>query len=73
MDWKYLFTSFEGRIGRQQMWMGIIVLMVVSLVANVLDMLFGTIDVEFGDRDHRRALRAGLDLSGRRTLCQALA
>lgn len=46
MDWKYLFTSFEGRIGRQQMWMGIIVLMVVSLVANVLDMLFGTIDVE---------------------------
>ena len=48
MDWKYLFTSFEGRIGRQQMWMGIIVLMVVSLVANVLDMLFGTIDVESG-------------------------
>ena len=73
MDWKYLFTSFEGRIGRQQMWMGIIVLMVVSLVANVLDMLFGTIDVESANRDHRRAFRARLDLSGRRALCQALA
>jgi uncharacterized membrane protein YhaH (DUF805 family) len=48
MDWKYLLTSFEGRIGRQQMWMGIIVLMVVSLIATVLDMLFGTMDQETG-------------------------
>jgi uncharacterized membrane protein YhaH (DUF805 family) len=48
MDWKYLFTSFEGRIGRQQMWMGIIVLVVASLIATVLDMLFGTIDIESG-------------------------
>ena len=48
MDWKYLLTSFEGRIGRQQMWMGIIVLMVVSLIATVLDILFGTMDQETG-------------------------
>ena len=48
MDWRYLLTSFEGRIGRQQMWMGIIVLMVVSLIATVLDILFGTMDQETG-------------------------
>ena len=42
MDWKYLFTSFEGRIGRQQMWMGIIVLIVISIVVAVLDMILGT-------------------------------
>lgn len=42
MDWKYLFTSFEGRIGRQQMWMGIIVLIVISIIVGVLDMILGT-------------------------------
>ena len=42
MDWKYLFTSFEGRIGRQQMWMGIIVLIAISIVVAVLDMILGT-------------------------------
>jgi uncharacterized membrane protein YhaH (DUF805 family) len=46
MDWKYLFTSFEGRIGRQQMWMGIIVLTVISIVATVLDLMLGTISAE---------------------------
>ena len=48
MDWKYLFTSFEGRIGRQQMWMGIIVLFVVGIIAMVLDMILGTISAESG-------------------------
>ena len=48
MDWKYLFTSFEGRIGRQQMWMGIIVLIVISIVATVLDLLLGTMSAESG-------------------------
>ena len=42
MDWKYLLTSFEGRIGRQQMWMGIIVLIAISIVVAVLDMILGT-------------------------------
>ena len=42
MDWKYLFTSFEGRIGRQSFWMGILVMVVVSIIAGVLDMILGT-------------------------------
>jgi uncharacterized membrane protein YhaH (DUF805 family) len=42
MDWKYLFTSFEGRIGRQQMWLGIIVLIVIGIVASILDLILGT-------------------------------
>jgi uncharacterized membrane protein YhaH (DUF805 family) len=42
MDWKYLYTSLEGRIGRQTFWMGIIVLIVVSIIASVLDLILGT-------------------------------
>ena len=43
MDWKYLFTSFEGRIGRQSFWLGVLVMFVISIVAGVLDMIFGTL------------------------------
>lgn len=43
MDWKYLFTSLEGRIGRQSFWMGIIVMIVISIIASVLDMILGTV------------------------------
>lgn len=32
MDWKWLFTSFDGRIGRKQFWIGIVVLIIVSIV-----------------------------------------
>ncbi len=42
MDWKYLYTSFEGRIGRQSFWLGIIVLIVVSIIAGVIDAVLGT-------------------------------
>lgn len=42
MDWKYLFTSFEGRIGRQSYWMGVLALVAVSVVAGVLDAILGT-------------------------------
>jgi uncharacterized membrane protein YhaH (DUF805 family) len=42
MDWKYLFTSFEGRIGRQSYWMGVLVLIGVSIVAGLLDAILGT-------------------------------
>ena len=57
MDWKYLFTSFEGRIGRQQMWMGIIVLMVVSLVASVArHACSAPSTASTGYRHHQRAL-----------------
>jgi uncharacterized membrane protein YhaH (DUF805 family) len=42
MDFKYLFTSFEGRIGRQSYWMGVIALMVVGFIAGLLDAILGT-------------------------------
>ena len=42
MDWKYLFTSFEGRIGRQSYWTGIVVFVAVSIVAALLDVIVGT-------------------------------
>ena len=32
MDWKYLFTSFDGRIGRQQWWIGTIVMIIIVLI-----------------------------------------
>lgn len=32
MDWKWLYTSFEGRISRKQFWIGVVVLAVVALV-----------------------------------------
>jgi uncharacterized membrane protein YhaH (DUF805 family) len=43
MDWKYLFTSFEGRIGRQGYWMGVLVFIGVSIVAALLDVILGTV------------------------------
>lgn len=40
MDWKYLYTSFEGRIARKQFWFGvlgfIVVGIVLSLIANLI-------------------------------------
>ena len=42
MDWKYLFTSLEGRIGRQSYWMGTIVFIVINVIASALDMMLGT-------------------------------
>lgn len=42
MDWKYLFTSLEGRIGRKSYWLGSIAIGVVILIAELLDMLAGT-------------------------------
>jgi uncharacterized membrane protein YhaH (DUF805 family) len=32
MNWQSLFTSFDGRIGRKQFWIGVVVLMVASIV-----------------------------------------
>ena len=37
MNWGYLFTSMEGRIGRKSIWMGVVVLIVISLIASILD------------------------------------
>lgn len=41
MDWKYLFTSFEGRINRAKFWAGIGVLFAIGIVATILDAVLG--------------------------------
>ncbi len=41
MDWKYLFTSFEGRINRAKFWAGIGVFILIGIVAQILDMILG--------------------------------
>jgi uncharacterized membrane protein YhaH (DUF805 family) len=41
MDWKYLFTSLEGRIGRQSYWMGVIAITVITIVAALIDVMIG--------------------------------
>jgi uncharacterized membrane protein YhaH (DUF805 family) len=41
MDWKYLFTSFEGRINRGKWWAGVAVLFAIGVVAIVIDNLLG--------------------------------
>lgn len=42
MDWKYLLTSFDGRINRAKFWAGIGVLIAVGIVATIIDALLGT-------------------------------
>ena len=42
MDWKYLFTSLEGRIGRQSYWMGVIAMTVITIAAALIDLVLGT-------------------------------
>ncbi len=36
IDWKYLFTSVDGRINRQLWWIGVGVLFVVWLVSGII-------------------------------------
>ena len=36
MDFKYLFTSFEGRINRAKYWAGMIILAVISIILGLL-------------------------------------
>ncbi len=42
MDWKYLLTSFEGRINRGKFWAGVGVLIAASILASIVDMMLGT-------------------------------
>jgi uncharacterized membrane protein YhaH (DUF805 family) len=43
MDWKYLFTSFEGRISRQPFWLSLLALVIIEWIAMiVLGLVFGT-------------------------------
>ena len=41
MDWKYLLTSFDGRINRAKFWAGVGVLIAVSIVASIIDSILG--------------------------------
>ena len=36
MDWKYLYLNFDGRIARKDWWIGIIIIVVVSLIISAL-------------------------------------
>lgn len=42
MDWKYLLTSFEGRINRAKFWAGVGVLIAIGILATILDAILGT-------------------------------
>lgn len=43
MDWKYLFTSFEGRINRKPFWLSLLALVVVEwILILVLSLVLGT-------------------------------
>ena len=42
MDFKYLLTSFDGRINRAKFWAGVGVLIAIGIVATLIDMLLGT-------------------------------
>jgi uncharacterized membrane protein YhaH (DUF805 family) len=42
MDWKWLFTSFQGRTNRQPFWLGLLALIIAEwVVMLVLSMVFG--------------------------------
>ena len=44
-DWKYLFTSFDGRINREPFWAGVLVLIganiVLAIIGGILGAIFG--------------------------------
>ena len=44
-DWKYLFTSFDGRINREPFWAGVLLLIganiVLSIIGGILGAIFG--------------------------------
>jgi uncharacterized membrane protein YhaH (DUF805 family) len=43
MNWKHLFTSFEGRASRQPFWLGILVMIIVQWVLMlILGIVLGT-------------------------------
>jgi uncharacterized membrane protein YhaH (DUF805 family) len=42
MDWKYLLTSFDGRINRAKFWAAIGVFIAAGVIAMIIDMLLGT-------------------------------
>lgn len=45
MDWVYLFTSLEGRIGRAGYWLGVIPISVIMTVAVLIDAAQGRLSL----------------------------
>ncbi len=44
MDFKYLFTSFDGRINRAKYWAGVVILAIISIVLGfVIGLVFGIV------------------------------
>lgn len=41
MDWKYLLTSFDGRINRAKFWAGVGVFIAIGIVAAIIDGILG--------------------------------
>ncbi|MDI6025517.1 DUF805 domain-containing protein [Corticibacterium sp. UT-5YL-CI-8] len=41
MDWKYLLTSYQGRINRAKFWAGVGLLVAAGIVVNILDAALG--------------------------------
>lgn len=41
MDWKYLLTSFDGRINRGKFWAGVGVVIAAAIVASIIDNILG--------------------------------
>ena len=66
MDWAFLYTSFEGRIGRQSFWIAVVVLAVIEFAAH-----FAAVQMQ-GDR-LSAIVDLGLRLSGIRGLGEARA
>jgi uncharacterized membrane protein YhaH (DUF805 family) len=48
MDWKYLLTSFDGRINRAKFWAGIGVLVAAGIVAEIIDVVLGLNTGQYG-------------------------
>lgn len=41
MDWKFLLTSYEGRINRAKFWAGVGVFIAIGVVAAIIDSILG--------------------------------
>lgn len=41
MDWKYLLTSYEGRINRAKFWAGVGVIFAISILGSIIDAVLG--------------------------------
>ena len=62
MDWKWLYTEFDGRIGRKTFWIGAIVLAIASIIVTLIVTsimgvsMFGTAMMTGDDADAMLAL-----------------